>query len=118
MTDKALAPAAYMAALKARDLDAIVALYADDAVVEDPIGTPPHVGIEAIREFYKGAVGMPIEPELQGPVRIAGDEVAFAFRIGMPDVGMTIDIIDTFKFNDAGKIVLMRAFWGPENITN
>jgi steroid delta-isomerase len=26
-----------------------------------------------------------------------------------------MDIIDVFKFNDAGKVELMRAFWGPEN---
>jgi ketosteroid isomerase-like protein len=37
---------AYVAALNAGDLDAIVALYADDASVEDPVGStsPPLQG--------------------------------------------------------------------------
>ncbi|ROS01400.1 steroid delta-isomerase [Sinobacterium caligoides] len=118
MKDLAAVPAAYLEALKARDLDAIVDLYAEDAIVEDPVGSDAHEGIAAIREFYKGATGMSIEGELQGQVRVASNEVAFAFRITMADVGMTIDVIDTFKFNDAGKIILMRAFWGPENVTS
>ena len=32
---------AYVRALNASDLDAIVALYAEDATVEDPVGTEP-----------------------------------------------------------------------------
>ncbi len=48
------APAKYLTALADKDLEGILALYADDAVVEDPVGSEPHVGMAAIREFYKG----------------------------------------------------------------
>jgi len=27
-----------------------------------------------------------------------------------------IEVIDTFRLNDEGKIVEMRAYWGPENM--
>jgi len=29
---------------------------------------------------------------------------------------MTIHVIDTFTFNEDGKVTEMRAFWGPTNI--
>jgi steroid delta-isomerase len=35
---------------------------------------------------------------------------------GTPGEELTISIIDVFKFNEAGKVVSMRAFWGPNNI--
>ena len=30
---------------------------------------------------------------------------------------MTINIIDVFDFNDDGKVVRMRAYWGPDNMS-
>ena len=111
----AAAPAAYLEALSNKDLEGILALYADDAVVEDPVGTDPHVGIEAVRAFYLGVVDYDLEASLSGQVRIAGDEVAFPFRCKNPAAGLTMNIIDLFKFNDEGKVCSMRAFWGEAN---
>ena len=55
---------------------------------------------------------------LSGAPRLAGNEVAFPFPATAGTVGeeLTINIIDVFKFNEAGKVVSMRAFWGPNNI--
>lgn len=111
------APAKYLEALAAKDLEGILALYADDAVVEDPVGTDPHVGIAAIREFYKGAVAFDLEAALDGQVRLAGSEVAFPFTVKNISGGIAVHIIDVFKFNDEGKIISMRAFWGDTNAT-
>ena len=111
----AAAPAAYLKALVDQDLEAVLALYADDAVVEDPVGTEPHVGIEAVRAFYTGVVEFKLEAELTGQVRIAGDEVAFPFQIKHETFGIRMNIIDIFKFNDDGKVCSMRAFWGESN---
>lgn len=110
---------AYVRALNAGDLEAIVALYAEDASVEDPIGTPPHVGIGAIRAFYSRSVALPLEVALEGVPRIAGQECAFAFRVSFTYEGRrtTICPIDTFRFNDEGRIVAMRAYFGAGNIT-
>lgn len=122
---------AYFDCFNAQDAEGIVALYADDATMEDPIGTPIKDGKEAIREFYTMAVKNGATLTQNGPTRVAPPYAAFAFTVtvggaGMTDKaidvdlpagGMTIDVIDTFKFNDAGEVIEMRAFWGPTNIT-
>ncbi len=28
---------------------------------------------------------------------------------------MTIEVVDVFEFDDDGKVVSMKAYWGPEN---
>lgn len=108
---------AYMKALNESDLDGIMALYADNATVEDPVGSDPYVGSEAVRTFYMQATSMDIDADRTGPGRAAGNEIAFPFTIAIKstDAPMLIRVIDVFKFNDDGKVVSMRAFWGPEN---
>lgn len=109
---------AYVAALNAGDLEAIVALYADDASVEDPVGSPPKLGIAAIRTFYARSTAIALQAALDGEVRVVGNECAFAFSVSFVHEGRrtTIRPIDTFRFDDAGRIVQMRAFFGPSNI--
>ena len=108
----------YVAALNASDLDGIVALYAADATVEDPVGTEPKRGIEAIRAFYAESVKLPLTVVLTDEVRAAANEAAFAFTVSFEYQGRktTIAPIDHFRFNDAGKVVSMRALFGKQNI--
>ena len=108
----------YIAALNAGDLGRIVGLYADDAVVEDPVGSVPRRGIAAIRAFYAQSLQLPLQVELQGEIRAAADEAAFAFSVSFAHEGRstTIEPIDHFRFDVAGKIVSMRALFGPGNI--
>lgn len=107
----------YIAALNAADLDAIVALYADDAVVEDPVGSPPKQGLAAIRAFYAASCQMQLQVQLQGPVRAVANEAAFAFTVSFVYDGQRTEIapIDHFRFNEAGKVTHMRALFGPMN---
>jgi len=107
----------YFEALRNQDLAGIVALYSDDATVEDPVGTPVHVGKEAITKFYQRATAVKLGVELLGDVRCAGDFAAFPFAIAMPSEHgpLVMEVIDTFKFDDAGKIVEMKAYWGKQN---
>jgi steroid delta-isomerase len=108
----------YVHALNAADPDAIVALYADDAVVEDPVGSAPKKGKAEIRAFYAASVAFKLEVELEGPIRAVAGEAAFAFRVSFPMKGkrMTILPIDTFRFNAEGLVVHMRAFFGADNV--
>ena len=46
----------YVEAFATGDLEIIRDIYAADARVEDPVGTAPHQGIEAVCAFYKGAL--------------------------------------------------------------
>ena len=121
MTDTAERTAvcqAYLDGLVAGDLDAVLSLFADDATVEDPVGTEPKVGREALAAFYQIACDFVTAAQLTGTPRVAGNEVAFPFEIttGSGDNASIISIIDAFRFNEAGKIVSMRAWWGGENV--
>lgn len=107
----------YIGAFENGDLDAIMGIYADECSVEDPVGTPVKQGRAAVQEFYETAMGMKVKLELEGEIRIAGNEAAFAFR-GEADTGngkMTFRPIDVMVFNDEGKVTSMRAFFGPTN---
>ena len=121
MTDhaqKIAAVDAYVDGFARGDLDTVLAIYADDATVEDPVGTPLHVGIEAVRAFYAYSLSTGAKLELMGEPRTAGDYVAFPFRVllNLEGKDQAIEVIDTFKFNAEGKVVEMRAFWGPQNV--
>ena len=108
----------YIHALVTNDVEAILDLYADDATVEDPVGTESRSGKDALRSFYTGAVTGVVEAALTGQPRVAGNEVAFPFQIiaGQPGEEIQINIIDVFRFNAEGKVDLMRAFWGSNNV--
>ena len=112
-SDKIAAVNKYVEAFDKQDMAIIRELYAEDAVVEDPVGTDPHVGIEAVCGFYEGALASGAKLALTGTPRCAGNAVAFPFQVQMP--GMAIEIIDVFEFNEAGKVISMKAYWGPES---
>ena len=109
---------AYVAAFAAGDAGAAAALYAPEGTVEDPVGTVPVRGGPDILAFYERAMGMELRLERTGPVRVAGDSAAFPFRIHYPPAlgSRLTDVIDTFRFDSEGRILEMRAFWGPANI--
>ena len=107
----------YVASFEKKELDTIVDLFAEDAWIEDPVGSERKVGRDALREFYQAAISMDIKGTLESEIRVAGNEAAFAFSIAV-DTGngtLTIRPIDTMTFNDDGKITSMRAFFGARN---
>ena len=104
----------YVEAFDTADIAIIKELYAANATVEDPVGTDIHEGIDAIVAFYEKALKAGARLELSGNPRCAGDEVAFPFKVKAP--GRSVEVIDVFKFDASGKVVSMRAFWGPDNI--
>ena len=99
--------------------DDVVALYADDATVEDPVGSDVHIGRNAIRGFYGNIESVKSRGEIV-TLRALGHEAAYFWRL-VVDLGeggkMSIEIISTMSFDDEGKISAMKAYWGPENIT-
>lgn len=109
----------YVKLVGAGPTEAIVELYAPDATVEDPVGTPVRHGHAAIREFYDVIAALDRDTELRPEtVRIAGNEAAFMFTI-VTRVGgqrFTLTPIDLMEFDDAGKITRMRAFWSQEDM--
>ena len=115
--DKVRAVEAYIAAFSRGDAEAVVALFAEDATVEDPIGSPAHKGRDAIRAFYVASMATGAKLTLEGPVRTAADYAAFAFSVSLNYGGeKRVDVIDTFRFDEAGKVIEMRAYFGPDNM--
>jgi steroid Delta-isomerase len=108
---------AYVEGFDKADVEMIMSLFADDATVEDPVGTPIRVGHE-IREFYTGSIAAGAKLVLEGPIRIADNHAAFPFsaRLSMDGNEMQVDVIDIFKFNHAGKVIEMKTFFGPGNM--
>jgi len=113
-SDKIAAVHKYVEAFEKADMNLIREIYADDAIVEDPVGTDLHVGIDAVCAFYEGALSSGAKLELTGNPRCSGNAVAFPFQVKMP--GMGIEIIDVFEFNEAGKVTSMKAYWGPDSM--
>ena len=109
---------AYLTGLVVGDLEAVLARFSPDAVVEDPVGSEPQQGMEALRAFYQIACDSVNNAERIGPPRIAGTDIAFSFTItiGSATNAMCIDIIDVFSCDSAGKVCGMRAYWGPDNM--
>jgi len=108
---------AYFNGFEQQDAEMIAALFAEHGSVEDPVGSPRVQGQTAIGEFYQRAMSMNFTLVLDGPVRTAANYAAFPFSIHMntPKGRRKIDVIDLFQFNDEGRIIEMRAFWGPQN---
>ena len=109
----------YMQAMSEGDFDRVVALYADNATLEDPVGSEVLHGRQAISEFYHRITGTKVSCTRTGPVRYANRELVFPFECSMQAEGMnmTISIIDHFVLDDDDKISSMRAFWSQETTT-
>ncbi|MER5394997.1 SgcJ/EcaC family oxidoreductase, partial [Saccharopolyspora sp. NPDC002686] len=104
--------ASYLKAVATGSAADVAALYAEDATLEDPVGSDPVRGRAGITEFYSALEDMRQETELLA-VRVAGDSAAFHFRVRTetPDGAAEIEPIDVMTFDEAAHITSMRAFW-------
>ncbi|MBS9374593.1 nuclear transport factor 2 family protein [Rhodococcus sp. B50] len=107
----------YVKAVATGTVDDVLALYAADATVEDPVGTPVRTTEAEIREFY-GVV----EPLTQTggviTLKIAENNAAFVFRLvtHLGEQDLVMEVIDVMTFDDDAKITSMRAFWSQEDM--
>lgn len=107
----------YIAAVNAGDVEAILFLYAPDAIVQDPVGLENREfhGTEALRVFYTGVVSRGARLELTGPIRGGhGNVIAAPVIARIP--GFEIDVITTTAFDEFGKVCHYQAHWGPFNM--
>ena len=111
-----------IAAVQAKDKAAWLALFAEDGVVQDPVGKSfldetgeGHRGHEAIGAFFDNNIA-PVEQirfELHDSFA-AGDEVANVATIHMTLPGGTTSRCEgvfVYRVRDDGKLVSLRAFW-------
>ena len=104
----------YVSAYNSQDFEGVLSIYADDATMEDPVGTPPAKGEEAIRALYKMGFDMGITVELEGRIRTAAEFAVFP--ICATSESGKLYVVDEFEWNAEGKVIHMRAFWSPENL--
>jgi steroid Delta-isomerase len=111
------------AAVKCKDRDGWLSLFAPDAVVQDPIGPSPldrtgdgHRGPEAIAAFYDAVIAPneQITFEIENSY-LCGSEVADVgiIRTVLPG-GRHVAVVHgvyTYRCNDDGHLVALRAFW-------
>jgi steroid delta-isomerase len=104
------------------DVEAIVQLFAPDAVLEDPVGSPPRRGRAEIAQFFRdgiAAMGGPIEMRLDGAVRIAGHRAAAAYIASTPhhSAPFRVETLDVVEFDEAGLIRSFQAYFGETNVS-
>ncbi|MCY1395429.1 Steroid Delta-isomerase [compost metagenome] len=113
--------ARYVELVDAGDIEAIVALYAEDAVVEDPVGKPAIHGIAEIARFYREGLGVSnASAMLTGSVRATHNGCgAMPFRVDLVWDGQacSIHVIDVMEFDEQGKIRSMKAYWSEVNVS-
>jgi steroid Delta-isomerase len=92
--------------------DDVLALYAEGATVEDPVGSGVRSDRAEIHAFYATLEGLEQETRLIA-ARIAGGEAAFLFEVvtRVDGVSYTLAPVDVMTFDDDGLITSMRAFW-------
>ena len=108
----------YVEAFNANDAARVVSLFADNATVEDPVGTPVKRGREEIDAFYGHATKVGARLELVAPPRGSHANAAtITFKVHVPgqDGHAYIDVTDVMEFDTHGKIVSMRAYWGADD---
>jgi ketosteroid isomerase-like protein len=110
------------AAASAGDRDAWLALFATDAVVEDPVGPSPldpdgqgHRGLEAITAFYDMVIGQAEKLHFEiERTYLCGDELADigSIHLALPgDVTAVVRGVFTYRSDGAGRLTALRAFW-------
>jgi steroid Delta-isomerase len=105
----------YIDTYNSGDAEAVVALFADDAVVEDPFGTPSKRGKQELLAFYRYSISTGAKLSLDVPIRGShGNAAAMAFSATLE--AMTIRVIDVMTFDEAGKFTSMKAYFAPDDI--
>lgn len=97
------------------DAEGVVTHFAADAVIEDPVGTPPIQGTQAITAYLQTFPTLFSKIKLASlDVTVCGQEAAVKWRLRFKtQTGKVffLDGIGFFKFNQAGKIQTEREFF-------
>lgn len=104
--------------LAAFDVPRVVNNFASDAVVEDPVGTPPIQGTQAIAAYLETFPVLFSQVKLYSlDVKVRGQEAAVKWRLRFTTKAGNVFFLDGigfFKFNPEGKITSEREFFDLE----
>jgi steroid delta-isomerase len=118
-----------MAAIRAKDREAWLELFAEDAIVEDPIGPSMldaegkgQRGKEEIGAFFDNIISPNelIEFDIVSSYQ-CGEEVANVGTIHITFPGAkqiaSVPLVSTYKIGPDGRLVALRAYWEAEQMT-
>ena len=111
----------YLEAWKRKDKTLFLSLFAKEATLEDPVGSPSHQGHEALGAFWERVTGLGLDMEAElHRIVCCGDECIadFTMRSTQGGMGMAVRIVDHFRFNAKGKFISMRAFWNDTTMSS
>jgi steroid Delta-isomerase len=101
--------------LAAFDAQGVFNHFASDAVVEDPVGTPPIQGTQAITAYLQTFPSLFSHIKLYSlDVRVCGQEAAVKWRLRFKTTTGNVFFLDgigVFKFNPEGEIQSEREFF-------
>jgi ketosteroid isomerase-like protein len=110
-----------MSCVENNDREGWLALWAEDGVIEDPVGTSPldpkgngHRGIDAVTAFYDRVIAPADTRFVIRQTFAAGDECANVGTITTRSPDGTVartELVTVYRVNDDGKLVSLRAFW-------
>ncbi len=93
---------------------AFMALFTADARHEDPVGSPPNLGRDAIGAFFDAIVSTSERMNLQvRELYVTAGEAALVFRVMRQlESGRveTLNGVDVFRIDDDGRIVSLKAY--------
>ncbi len=92
----------YFETVRNRDVEGLVALYADDAVLTLPNGTQV-VGVDAIRAFQTEVYARAAPYPTPGPRVVGTKDIAVEIKAALPD-GSLRSTANFFYINEAGRI--------------
>jgi len=112
---------ASIAAAESGDKTSWLALFAEEAWVQDPVGPSPYDpsglgfrGKEAIEGFWDHVIG-PSETTFESRLRVpSGPDSCACWMVARNRIGeqhIDIDVMVTYELDNVGKIATLRAFW-------
>lgn len=105
----------YICAINTRNDAILVKLFDDEVVIEDPVGTPPHIGKEQALHFYQNVV-FPAKPSFKRLGTVCAAQTYALMACQAETAEFTLDVIEKFEFHE-GRIKSMQAYFGDDNFT-
>lgn len=107
----------YVDAWTNNDKAKLLAVFAENATWEDPVGTPAFKGRDGVAQFWDFAhqgEERSLTPKVEQIITCGNEGILrFVMQVRLPEKnqGLDLHVVDHFVVNDDGKVQSARAFW-------
>lgn len=110
----------YFAALSELNEERWLAVFAEDAETQDPVGSPSNIGIDGLRIFFRNAAAVFDRVDLKADqIFVSGNGAGVKWSggiVGKNERKASIEGIDVFEMNSEWKIRRLWAYWDPASM--